>query len=485
MSELDPAVLGAAYTEAGPWPAFEGNDTEEEAFNSALEAVVFADSEAPDLYVAEYIEPALSSSHETPTNIDWLKRKAPFARFLPALPLDWLERYPQMPRHAREALFELAVVHGDRRRVVRLIDARFADPIADSGGNTPEDQYAVQRHRFWTMQCFFFETQSLEQAWAELSQDPETVLEIQDRIGWFGGRGETYLPALSPDAIYRILDSFVAAWPPTPLPSIYGTSSPPGERAFRSFGDVIWKIGRAEPDRRLPVLDRMLADGRFATFRAQLLTLCAETLHALALRDFTAPAPEQITAMRDHNQVATVEDLRALLTEELSALEIWLRGSETDPLETFYEGSDHVDENTGRNRIVDLLSGRMRALGLSVVIERHMAENTRCDFTVSAALPGVHRLLVVEVKGQWNTKLFTAASAQLSERYAIHPDAAGQGIYLVFWYGPNVPVAGRVRTKISSAAELRAAILAEMPEPLRAAIDVMVLDVSRSAADAA
>ena len=165
--------------------------------------------------------------------------------------------------------------------------------------------------------------------------------------------------------------------------------------------------------------------------------------------------------MLDRNHVATVEDLRALLVEELAALQTWLRGSETDPLDTFYTGGEHVDENTGRNRIVDRLSARMTALGLPVVIERHMADGNRCDITVSAALPGTHRLLVIEVKGQWNAELYTAASAQLAERYAIHPDAAGQGIFLVFWYGPDVSVAGRVTTGIASADALKDAIVAQ------------------------
>lgn len=485
LTALPPVVLKAAYTEAGSWPAFMDNDAEEKAFEEALEDAVFLDQAAVDQFIAAYIEPALVSTEETPTNVAWLKRKARFRGFLRTQPLDWLERYPLMPQHAMETLFEMAAEHGDRARLLALIDARFADPVADSGKNTQQDQSAARRHRFWALQCFFFETPSLSRAWSELRLDPAVVLDIQDRIGWFGAKENAYQLPLSPEAIFRILDTFVTAWPPVPLPNGFGTSSPPGERAFRFFTDVIWKIGSADLDRKLPVLDNMLGDSRFDVFRAQLLTLRAETLHALALRDFAAPSPAQIVAMLDRHQVATVEDLRALMVEELAALQGWLRGSETDPLDTFYEGGAHVDENTGRNRVVDRLYARMMALGLSVEIERHMADENRCDITVSATLPGIQRLLVVEVKGQWSSRLFTAASAQLAERYAIHPNAAGQGIYLVFWYGADVPVAGLRTTGISSARALREAILAEMPEQLQAAISVVVLDLSRAAATVA
>ena len=94
----------------------------------------------------------------------------------------------------------------------------------------------------------------------------------------------------------------------------------------------------------------------------------------------------------------------------------------------------------------------MTALGLSVVIERHMSGGNRCDITASATIGGANRLLVIEVKGQWNRELYTAASAQLDQRYAIHPDAARQGVYLVLWYGNGEKVAGLCNPTITTAA---------------------------------
>jgi hypothetical protein len=170
--------------------------------------------------------------------------------------------------------------------------------------------------------------------------------------------------------------------------------------------------------------------------------LRVEANRQLALQDFRAPHPSEINRLLDENEVASVEDLRALMVEELGAVQKWLDGSETDPLDTFYPGGKRVDENTARNRIVDRLHGRMTALGLSVVIERHMSGGNRCDITASATIEGANRLLVTEVKGQWNKELYTAASAQLDQRYAIHPDAAKQGIYLALWYGNGEKVAG-------------------------------------------
>ena len=121
--------------------------------------------------------------------------------------------------------------------------------------------------------------------------------------------------------------------------------------------------------------------------------------------------PRRSTRLLDENEVASVEDLRALEVEGLGELQKWLDKSETDPLDAFYSGAKRVDENTARNRIVDRLQGRMTALGLSVAIERHMAGGNGCDITASATIEGANRLLVTEVKGQWNKELHTAASA--------------------------------------------------------------------------
>ena len=81
------------------------------------------------------------------------------------------------------------------------------------------------------------------------------------------------------------------------------------------------------------------------------------------------------------------------------------------------------------------------------------------------------------MKGQWNRELFTAASAQLHERYMIHPDADHQGIYLVLWFGGDETVAGRKVSDINSAEELKAKVEVPIPSDLRGFIDVFVLDL--------
>lgn len=478
LDELDPAILRAAVTEVASYPAIESEE-ELDTIEAELNRLVFSEPGSVLAFARAYIEPLLSSKGDTPTNVEWLERKKIFHSLRGTLPLEWLQRYPDMPVSAQHSLFAMAAKHGDRKQLEALIDEGFDEPLPILGANSPEQQIAEHRHRFWALNAFFFSTARRGEAMAELRQDPKSILAIADRAGRFGRHESDHIPPLSAEAIFDILDAFVEAWPKVHLPSSYGTGDPDNEAAYRFLRDVVWRIGSDIPARKIPVLNRLLEDKRFEDYGPVLLALRADAMREAALADFRPPSIDSISELLDSNAVASVEDLRALMVEVLGGVQIDLKGLDTDPLDTFYNGGRHVNENTARNRVVDMIRARLTALGIPVVIEHHMAQGNRSDFTVTASVSGANPLLVVEAKGQWHAELFKAAAAQLSERYAIHPNASGQGVYLVFWFGNGETIAGKVDATITSASELREAILKQMPEDLKKSIDVIVLDLFR------
>ena len=184
--------------------------------------------------------------------------------------------------------------------------------------------------------------------------------------------------------------------------------------------------------------------------------------------------------MLDHNTVATVEGLRALLLEELQELQRAIDGSEFNPVEKFYDGGRRVNENTASKRIAEHLQLRLKDLNMAVTIEHQLKDANRCDITASVMLGGKRNLLVMEVKGQWHRDLFTAAAAQLHERYSIHPDAEQQGIYLILWFGDGEKIAGKNDATVSNSDNLKRKVEESVPEELRGLIDVFVLDLSKT-----
>jgi hypothetical protein len=477
LDNLDVDVIRAAMTEAARYP--EMDDDELNRVEEMMHQLVFTSEAEVETFARAFIEPSLASFDDIPTNVDWLQRKKIFHPLLKTLPLEWLRKYQNMPSDAERNLFAMAAKHGDRAELLALIDNRFDEPHSDAEGNSSEHQISARRHRFWTLNAFFFETDRRDQSLAELRADPKSIISIANLAGRFGRHESDYLPHLSAEAIFSILDAYVTAWPKVPLPSSWGTGDPDDEAAYRFLRDVVWRISSDSPSRKLPVLTRLLGDARFDDHWPVLLTLRADAERELVLQDFRPPTAKDIASHLDQNKVASVEDLRALMVEELSGVQVDLKGLDTDPVETFYDGGKHVNENTARNRVVDMVRARLKALGIPVVIEHHLADNKRSDFTATASISGSNPLLVVEAKGQWHPQLFTAAAEQLDARYSIHPDASGQGIYLVFWFGYGETIAGKVDNTITSAEQLRDAILKQMPENLKKSIDVIVLDVSR------
>ena len=114
-----------------------------------------------------------------------------------------------------------------------------------------------------------------------------------------------------------------------------------------------------------------------------------------------------------------------------------------------------------------------------MTIELHQRDSNRTDIGILSNIAGQNALLVIEAKGQWHRELYTAAAEQLDARYSIHPSAARQGIYLVYWFGGEIDIAGVKKHGIKSADELRQKILDNMPTELKARINVVVIDLTR------
>ncbi|WP_376960692.1 hypothetical protein ABNQ39_22410 [Azospirillum sp. A26] len=477
LDAIDPHILAAAKTEVSEYHTFA--DGEDIAFEAALDSALFKESNSAESFVRAYMEQQLTATEEVPVHVYWLNHKSSFQHLRATLPVEWLERFPQMPLEAARTLFSMAAKYGSRKELLALIDRRLTDPIVGSGNNTEADERAGARRKFWQINAFLYHASGSDVAWKGLKDNPKAIFDLEHRLGRnYLGEGDSR-PPMTAEKVFQIMDAYIEKWPKVPLPSSWGSADPEDERAYRFLRDHIWTIAEDTPERRIPVLDRMIDDPRFWDFREIALTLRAEANRKIALQDFRAPHPSEVVKLLDENEVASVEDLRAVMVEELGEVQKWLEGSETDPLDAFYSGGERVDENTARNRIVDRLHGRMIALGLSVVIERHMSGGNRCDITASATIEGTNRLLVIEVKGQWNKELYTAASAQLNQRYAIHPDAAKQGVYLALWFGNGEKVAGLSNSTIATAAELKDKIISTMSEDLQSRIDVVVLDLSR------
>lgn len=451
---------------------------EREALKKEVDRLIFTDSQSSEEFLRQYLEPQLAQSNCTHTDIWLLQRDDAFNHLRPSLSIEWLGRYRDLPLMTLDPLFETAVQYGDRDKLKELILEYSAKIMLDFPSQT-ENEYIEQKRIFWLIRAWYFCSNIPEAYWGWLKNDKNTVLILYEYSGQMSHRDHYYWPKLTPNKVGAILDAFIEKWPKIELPSHWGTDSPKEENAYRFLTEVIWVLNTDTPDDAIPVLNRLLADSRFTDMHNNLKSIYAMRVRKKCLRAFEPPTTNEIVNLLDRDEVVTVEGLRQLVLQELQDYQKDIDGGEFDTVDRFYEGDKRLGEIKSTKIIAERLRLRLESQGISVTREHELKNANRSDFTVTKMIGGKRRLLVTEVKGQWHSELYSAASAQLYDRYSIHPDAEKQGVFLVIWFGENEKIAGLKNCEIKNAQELKESIEEKLPSELVGLIDVFVLDVSR------
>jgi len=453
-------------------------DNEREALEAEVNRLALATDEAVEQFCRQYIEPQLRDPQCKHPQVHWLRHDPVLQPLAPSLAFEWLRDCELMPVSALDTLFEIVAQYGDQEQLKELIAFRSSQVLLFwSPELFPEG--LEERRTFWFMRAIYF-LESFANPYRDwLKSDKENVFLFNERSGRMSRSDYPTWPRLTSDKVEAILDAFFQHWPKVPLPSSWGTGSPKGETAYRFLTDVIWSINADDPDKAIPTLKRLLGNAHYADLHKDMKSMLAGLERKKALLDFRPPSPGEIAAMLDLGEVVTVEGLRQLVLLELSKLQKAIDGGEFNTAERFYAGDKRLDEEPCTRIIAERLNLILEPQNITVTPEHHLKHDKRCDFTTAKVLDGKRRMIVTEVKGQWHPKLYEAASDQLNNLYAIHPDAEQQGIYLVIWFGEDEKVAAVKKHGLSSAKALKDKLEHELPDDLRGLIDVFVLDVSK------
>ncbi|HBS7151552.1 TPA: hypothetical protein MAO86_002764 [Klebsiella pneumoniae] len=450
---------------------------ERDALQAEVDRLIFPDSESAEKYLRQYVEPQLAQPCPHP-EIWMLSGEEVFCHSRAQLSIEWLRRFTDLSLDSADTLFEIAAQYGDREDLKEVITERCSDMMS-GWPNLTENEDIERKRIFWLVREFYFLENITATYWAWLKSDKENLLHFYERSGRMSPSEHRAWPELTSMKVEAILDAFIEHWPHVDLPDSWGSDSPKEEKAYRFLNDLIWSINSDTPDDAIPVLDRLLNDPRFTNLLKELQSIHAAQIRKKALRDFEPPTPDEIIQRLDCDSVVTVEGLRQLVLQELHDFQKAIDGGEFNSADRFYEKNERLDEVKSTEIIAERLNLRLQPQGIAITPEHQLKGQNRSDFTASKLIGGKRRLLVTEVKGQWHRELYSAASAQLYDRYSIHPDAEQQGIFLVIWFGESETVAGRKNHGIKTAQDLKVSIDAVLPTDLRSLIDVFVLDVSR------
>lgn len=450
---------------------------ERDALRAEIDRLIFPDSESAEKYLRQYVEPQLAQPCPQ-TEIWLLNGEEVFSHSRAKLSIEWLQRFTDLTLESVDTLFEIASQYGDRDNLKKIIEERCSEIMSSWPG--PSENEGIERKRiFWLVREFYFLENITPTYWTWLKSDKDNLLHFYERSSRMSRSEHRAWPELTSTKIEAILDAFIEQWPHVELPNHWGNDSPKEEKAYRFLNDLIWSINSDTPDNAVPVLGRLLNDPRFTSQHQKLQSIYAAQIRKKALRDFEPPTPEEIVQRLDCDSVVTVEGLRQLVLQELNDFQKAIDGGEFNSADRFYEKNERLDEVKSTEIISERLNLRLEPQGIFITPEHQLKDQNRSDFTASKLIGGRRRLLVTEVKGQWHRDLYSAASAQLYDRYSIHPDAEQQGIFLVIWFGESEIVAGRKTHGVKNAKELKISIEAALPIDLKGLIDVFVLDVSR------
>ena len=181
---------------------------------------------------------------------------------------------------------------------------------------------------------------------------------------------------------------------------------------------------------------------------------------------------------------ANVMDLYSLLLDHLRDISNRITYENTDSYKQFWNEDSYgrtlvpKPEESCRHIFLELLRTRLNPLKISCEPEGHMVSDKRADIIVS--LPGIK--IPIEIKRDYHRDVWTALNGQLDKLYTKNPDAAGYGIYLVFWFGSARPNALPRLTKImpqpKNASAMENMLKEIVPVEKRDRLSAIVIDVS-------
>ena len=199
--------------------------------------------------------------------------------------------------------------------------------------------------------------------------------------------------------------------------------------------------------------------------------------------NFRNPTVEQVLETLDDRRPANPADLAALTLDVLIELAREIRHGNTSDWRQYWNldsnkrPQDPRPEEACRDALLSDLKARLDPLGVDAQPEGTYADDKRADIRVSCDGFNVS----VEIKKSTHADLWKAIRNQLIEKYTRDPGAAGYGIYLVFWFGPDRCKRSPTGPAPEAPDALREQLLATAnlsPEERRK-ISVCVIDVSK------
>lgn len=425
----------------------------------------------PALYLQVWrwiIEPQLCTKRQHLSGLHELANEPEDRDLAGNLAVEWLTRFPRLPEGPEAELVDIVLRSQNPDSLAQLWRKRLATKSLPAG-----------RRKLWQAIGLITEFEAVLSYIPEPTrQNRELLWHIQDRAGlhWFSHRQK--LPLSGTLAVWMI-SRFRRVWPyvDRPVDGEFANHGP--FQATRLLLDLIndlaassdlvareelWRLAVEQADDYTPHIQHAAAQ-QMTLWRSER----QKRVSPGRLKGVLTGAPPQ-----------TIPDLVPVMVHALDEVQARLRGSQTDPVDTFWGDDGRPrDEDWCTDRLVDLLEPHIRPYAITLQTQADMPQGKRADFACAVS---ANVSLPVEAKGQWNRELWQSAEEQLNAFYAVNHASGGQGIYLVYWFGAcekplKRPPGGGARPQTPG--ELESALRAMLQPALRDTITIYILDCTR------
>ena len=439
------------------------------AVQSELEHIVFSSEAAIEKFIRDTIEVTLLNSKAHVLGLHEVTHQDRFKRAIGPLALRWLDQADKLSEETLRAVLFGAISNSNPADLIEII-ARKLDA----------HDFAKHQHRhLWLGAAFAVADRRFEVSIVSFAKEqPANLWSLIQFASPDYGMAKPR-PILTVRQLAFLVRHFATHFPVVEPPNGGWGGKDPYE-AGQFINACIRNLGTHVDTTASAVLEDLIKTSLVEGHLAFAKHMMAERVRTVADSNWKANNLKEVREVLLAGPPSTVEDLQALVMDQLAGLADRLQNGVHNSVEPYWDNAEPHNENYCRDRIADGLEPYLSPFGVRVHTEGTMPDGNRCDLLCTIG----ELDLPVEIKGQWHSAVWDAACHQLEDNYTRQYRSDGRGIYLVIWFG-NVPGHNppdiRVRGKPKTAEEMLAAIHKHLPRKLNPRTEVFVLDVEKPA----
>ncbi|WP_242558264.1 MULTISPECIES: hypothetical protein [Pandoraea] len=442
-------------------------DEKKDALRAALEVEVIPTQEARRAFARLWIEPALEMSKEHVGGLYKLARDVEWQATGAVLGADWLMRFPNVPESVEAGLVD-CLTYGDALDALRDVSVARDEMVFRNVDHLLSWVAIDVLVRFDTVRPNLTKIGTLR---------PDFIWFLRNRLQFERRGGMMPLTVVQAE---WIIAEFRGHWPYAVLEGT-GSGNTNAYDATDFLRSLISRIAEDTCIEATEALARLVA-GPKDSYAELIRHMATEQRQKRAEKDFSAISPAELTLLLDDGPPANIDDLKALVCEELAVAQRKLVGDDLDSVVEFWTDQDIPrDENRCRDRLAGMIGAELARNDVQRITEADMPQTKRADLAFTRGA----MQLPIEVKGQWHSEVWDAATGQLDRQYLIDWRSEGRGIYCVLWFG-DLPSATNRRLKAhpdglpapTTPDAMRTMLIERIPEARRAEIDVVVIDLT-------